>query len=69
MDLDEEAAATSLKAYYHLLRDNRAFTVLWIGEVGLGYTLLSVCMALRLCRRHERPSCLHTLLACRLLIT
>lgn len=35
MDVDEEAAASSLKAYYHLLRDNRAFTVLFIGEVSL----------------------------------
>lgn len=33
MDPDEEAASTSLKAYYDLLRDNRAFTIVWIGEV------------------------------------
>ena len=41
MDVDEEAASTSLKAYYNLLRDNRAFTVLWIGEVGFDYALAS----------------------------
>lgn len=42
MDVDEEAAATSVKAYYHLLRDNRAFTVLWIGEVELALACIHV---------------------------
>ena len=34
MDPDEDAGSSSLKAYYELLRNNRAFTVVWIGEVG-----------------------------------
>ena len=33
MDDDEEATSSSLKAYCDLLRDNRAFTIVWIGEV------------------------------------
>ena len=33
MGSDEDAGSTSLKAYYDLLRDNRAFTIVWIGEV------------------------------------
>lgn len=30
---DDEATSSSLIAYYDLLRDNRAFTVVWLGEV------------------------------------
>lgn len=30
---DEEATSSSLTAYYDLLQDNRAFTVVWLGEV------------------------------------
>lgn len=33
MDEDEEATSSNLKAYYDMLRDNRAFTIVWIGEV------------------------------------
>ena len=33
MDGDEEATSSSLKAYCDLLRDNRAFTIVWVGEV------------------------------------
>ncbi|KAL3137427.1 hypothetical protein ABBQ32_006948 [Trebouxia sp. C0010 RCD-2024] len=30
---DDEATSSSLIAYYDLLRDNRAFTVVWLGEI------------------------------------
>lgn len=33
MDDDEEATSSSFKAYYDLLRDSRAFSIVWVGEV------------------------------------
>lgn len=30
---DDEATSSSITAYYDLLRDNRAFTIVWLGEV------------------------------------
>ncbi len=30
---EDEATSSSLTAYYDMLRDNRAFTIVWLGEV------------------------------------
>ena len=44
MDDDEEATSSSLKAYYDLLRDNRAFTIVWVGEVCSATVCTAACL-------------------------